>query len=409
MILPSLIFLHGFAAAEVGLPSDDGSQIAVSLVTFGPGQESWQRFGHNALWLRDPVRGIDTLYNYGRFSFEEENFLLRFARGHMRYWVEPQDRTLSFDFYQQQNRSLDIQTLALTPEQRVALRDFLEWNIKPENAIYAYDYYTDNCSTRVRDALDRVLGGEIQGQTSHTLTGATFRSHMQARTTQSVWLYTSLLLVLGPSVDRAITQWEEMFIPAMLQEHLRAVMVPSDDGSLTPLVKEERTLFERTLELPDVTSGTWIFWHLLLGGMIAVAFVSLGTVAAHSRVARLAFTGLAGLWVCIIGVAGTILAGLWIATDHLDAAYNENLFFVTPFALPLMFLIPRDLYRTQHVSGSVSVLSHLVLGSTLIGLGLQALPWFDQVNGEIVALVLPANVALWFALMRLFRTDGRVV
>lgn len=385
---------------------DDGSQITVSLVTFAPGEESWQRFGHNAIWVRDPVRGIDTLYNYGRFSFEEENFILRFIQGHMRYWVEPQDPTLTFPFYESMNRSIYVQELALTPNQRVAMRDFLEWNIKPENAFYDYDYYTDNCSTRLRDAIDRVVNGEVKRQTHTTSTRATFRFHTQRLTTDPPWLYTSLLLALGNPVDRPITVWEDMFIPMTLREHIRTVMILDEQGELIPLVARERTVFKGTTPLPDEQPPSWVIWYLLCGVTVAVLFLALGRAAGRNRLARFAFAAVAGFWTFVIGIGGMILAGIWLFTDHFDAAYNENLFFVTPLALPLAILLPLAVYGRGFAVRPAKILCQCVAGSALIGFGVQVLPMFEQVNGEIIALVLPPNVALWFALMRRLQARG---
>ena len=385
---------------------DDGSQITVSLVTFGPGEESWQRFGHNALWVRDPISGIDTLYNYGRFSFEEENFILRFIQGHMRYWVEAQDPALTFPFYKFMNRSIYVQELALTPNQRIALRDFLEWNIKPENAFYDYDYYTDNCSTRLRDAIDRVVNGEIKRQTHATPTRATFRFHTQRLTTEPPWLYTSLLLALGNPVDRPITVWEDMFIPMTLREHIRTVMIPDEQGELVPLVARERTVFEGTTVLPDEKPPFWVIWYVLCGVTLAMLFLALERAAGRNRFARFAFAGVTGFWTFVIGIGGMILAGLWLLTDHFDAAYNENLFFVTPLALPLAILLPLAVYGRDAATRPALILCQCVAGSALIGFGVQALPGFEQVNGEIISLVLPPNVALCVALIRRLQARG---
>jgi hypothetical protein len=132
----------------------------ISVVTVGPGDAVWERFGHNYIWVQDPARGIDLAYNYGMFDFGQENFFANFARGRMMYWMAALDPYLSLEHYSGQNRTIWIQELDLTAEQATALRDFLVWNERPENRNYRYDYYRDNCSTRVRDALDRAATGD---------------------------------------------------------------------------------------------------------------------------------------------------------------------------------------------------------------------------------------------------------
>ena len=195
-----------------------GSEIRVYLVTMGPGAAVWERFGHNAIWIDDPSVQPDTAYNYGLFDFGQENFLLRFIRGQMWYWMagfpaEPYIRT-----YLQDNRSVWLQELNLPPRARLELRDFLRWNELPENRFYHYDYYRDNCSTRIRDAIDRVTGGAIADQTAFRPTGRSYRFHTQRLTANDPLVFTGLLLALGQGVDRPISAWEEMFLPMALRE-----------------------------------------------------------------------------------------------------------------------------------------------------------------------------------------------
>ena len=135
-------------------------------MTMGPGAEVWERFGHNAIWIHDPTAEPDTAYNYGLFDFRQENFLLRFARGEMWYWMAGFPAEAYVQTYVEDNRSVWLQELNLPPAARLELRRFLRWNERPANRFYHYDYYNDNCSTRVRDAIDRVIGGAIRQQTA---------------------------------------------------------------------------------------------------------------------------------------------------------------------------------------------------------------------------------------------------
>jgi hypothetical protein len=155
----------------------EGAAPTVYLVTFGPGEAVWERFGHNALWIHDPDRGTDVAYHYGVFDFREADFIPRLLRGRMRYAMGRTDAVRLLDGYAAAGRSIWIQELDLTPAQVSELRGFLEWNARPENRHYRYDYFRDNCSTRIRDALDRVLGGEIHRQLAGVETGTTYRFH----------------------------------------------------------------------------------------------------------------------------------------------------------------------------------------------------------------------------------------
>src|SRR5262249_34065989 len=133
-------------------PADvPGANLEVALLTFGPGEELWERFGHNAIEVRNRATGAAVLYNYGIFDFAQENFFLNFARGLMTYRVAAGDPAEELPLYVAEGRWIVEQRLNLTAPQRARLAEFLAWNVRPEHAQYRYDYFRANCSTRVRD------------------------------------------------------------------------------------------------------------------------------------------------------------------------------------------------------------------------------------------------------------------
>lgn len=385
------------AAVDGGEP---GSQIRIALVTVGPGRNIYDRFGHNAIWVQDPERGIDYLYNYGTYDFNAENFIVRFVQGRMLYSLASGDPETAFRYYRSVNRSIWVQELNFTPAQRIELRDFLLWNDLPENRDYRYDYYYDNCSTRIRDALDQVLGGPIRRQTERRPLAATFRFHTQRLTTNNVWYYTGLLMALGPLVDRSITAWDEMFLPMSLRDHLRSVTVPSADGSVQPVVTSERTLFESTALPASQTPPAWLFGYLIVGLVLAGGLLWLGGNAAGSKGSRVGFAALATFWTCLIGVLGTVLFGIVTATDHTAAYWNENLFLFNPLSLALAVAVPLLAAGVGWIRRPAVVLAAAVAGLSALGFVAQALPWLGQVNGQLYALVLLPNIAVGVVVYR---------
>lgn len=391
--------------APIGSPPEPGSEITISLITVGQGPAIWERFGHNAIWVEDAGRGTSRTYNYGMFDFRQESFELRFIRGRMLYSMMSGNPLAEFRQYQAQDRSVWVQELNLTPAQRVELRDFLEWNDLPENRDYRYDYYLDNCSTRIRDALDRVLGGEIKRQTEHAMTDRTLRFHTQRLTTDNIAYYTGLLILLGPSVDRPISQWQEMFLPLSVMEHLRRVTVPGPDGTREPLVRAERVLFESSGPGPDAAPPSWGLRYFLVGIGLASIFWWLGGATRHRT--RLVFAGLATGWALVLGVAGTILLGLWVWTDHAVAYWNENLFLFNPLAIALACTIPFLAFGRRRAVRPAAILALAVAASSALGFALQVLPWLDQVNGQLYALCLLPNVAVGIRVVQV--ADAHVV
>src|SRR4051794_11899324 len=305
-------------AQPFAAPSQADTTLRIYLLTMGPGDEVWEKFGHNAIWVHDPARGTDPAYNYGMFDFRQKNFILNFARGRMLYWMEGFDAFVTLDHYRMLNRSVWAQELNLTPEQARRVRDLMEWNEQPENRFYRYDYYRDNCSTRVRDVLDRVLGGQLRAATASVPSGVTYRWHTRrlvAEGAASVPMYTVLEGGLGPAADRPISKWDEMFLPMRLRDEVRALRIRDAGGNLVPLVSREQTVF--TANRPPERSGPprWLLCYLLAGLAVGGAVVLLARAARRSAAARAGLALLTVPWLLFAGIGGVVLLGLWGVTD----------------------------------------------------------------------------------------------
>jgi hypothetical protein len=379
-----------------------GSELRVYLMTMGPGAAVWERFGHNAIWIDDPAAEPDTAYNYGLFDFRQESFLLRFIRGQMWYWMAGFPAKAYLRTYLRDNRSIWLQELSLPPGARVELQRYLRWNERPENRFYHYDYYRDNCSTRVRDAIDHVIGGAISAQTGSLPTGKTYRFHTQRLTANDPVVFTGLLLALGQQVDRPISAREETFLPESLRDHVRGVTLPGPSGTRIPLVASERTLFQSTAPQPPESPPRWLHWYLLLGVALGALATALGRLARRGRAARLGLGGLAVVWGLVAGMGGLVLTGLWAFTDHVMAYRNENLFQVNPLVLALVVLVPLGLAKGGRAGNWAAAVAVALCGISVAGLVVQALPGFDQVTGEVIALALPVHAGMALGLRHAF-------
>jgi hypothetical protein len=363
-------------------------------MTMGVGARVWELFGHNAILVEDRSRGTALAYNYGMFDFGQENFLLRFIQGRMWYWMQGFDLAPTLEIYRRANRSVWVQELNLTPAERIALRDFLEWNALPENRFYRYDYYRDNCSTRVRDALDRILHGRLRTQTDSIRTGHTYRFDTKRLTASDPLLYTGLLVGLAQPADHALSAWEEMFLPLELRAWARQVTVPDGAGGVVPLVRSERALFLASQPDPPAMPPRWVLGYLAIGVGLGGGLWWLGSRAARPGSAGKGFVWLAVAWTLVTGIAGALLAFLWAFTDHAVAYRNENLFQANLLALPLVVLVPGLRRGAAWAKSPAVALALLVAGSSLLGVLVKVLPVFYQDNVELLALAVPANLGL---------------
>ncbi len=377
--------------ARAGIADAPGEQLQVTLITYGPGDTYWERFGHIAIELRDARDGQAISFNYGVFDFDEKGFLLNFARGRMHYLMDAEPTDDDTAWYVQAGRSITRQRLAFTPEQAAALRDFLLWNLRPENAPYDYDYYVDNCSTRVRDALDKALGGLLKATLTKRPGSMTFRQQTDRLMSAQPGLMLLLDVGLGPYADQPLTGWQESFIPMVLQRELRSVQVPDGHGGLRPLVADEREIAPNHVAVPPSQAPD-------LRGPLALAGATFALLLAFARRrAPWLFAALGTLWLIVAGLAGTLMLGLWTLTTHHSAWANANLLLFNPLAFALVPAVWRA--TRQHAARSwEDLLLIMQLLAGLAALALHLLPGTVQQNQPWLLLTLPMWLALAWSL-----------
>jgi hypothetical protein len=394
----------GEAQAQPASLAEPGSELTVSVITLGQGDQVWERYGHNALWIHDAARGTDWTYNWGVFDASSPLFIVRFVRGRMRYWLERVELQHLLAFYRSSDRTITIQRLVLTPTQRVAIRDFVEWNAREENKYYWYDYFRDNCSTRLRDAIDRALGGALRRATEGETTAHTYRSESIRLMEGMSLTQLGIAIGLGPLADRRLNAWEEMFVPMRMRDRLRDVRVTGPDGRPTSLVADERQVYvaRRPPELQQ--APPLVRRYAIVGIVAAVVIAGLGLLAMVAWGPP--FAVVAAIWSLLSGIGGILLLFLWLGTHHLFAYRNENLFHLSPLAIVVAALAPVAVYR-HGVRARAWRLAAAVVAISLVGFVLKALPGFGQHNLAVIALVLPGHLALAWALMRLARAADR--
>lgn len=384
-LLAALLLLP--APARASIANAPGANLEVYLVTYGPGDVYWERFGHDALELRDTSSGEAINFNYGVFDFNETNFFLNFARGRMHYLMDAEPTGAEEADYVDVGRSITRQRLALTPAQAGALRDFLFWNLRPENAAYPYDYYLDNCTTRVRDALDKALGGILKTRLGAQAGGLTYRQQTDRLMSAQPWLMLLLDLGLGPRADQPMNAWTGSFLPDELKDHLRSIQVSDDHGGTQPLVQDEALLSPNHLAVPPAQPPDL---RLPLG---VTGFIFAALLIATRRYAPALHASLATLWYVSAGLIGLLLLALWTLTSHHAAWANANLLLFSPLAL----LLPRAAWRARR-NLAPSRLASAALIAQLAGLPIAAAlhlpPGTVQQNQPWLLLALPVWLAL---------------
>jgi hypothetical protein len=388
-------------ASSFAQGAEDGSNLTIYLVTFGQGDLVWEKFGHNAIWVHDSRTNDDMTYNWGMFSFNQPQFIRRFLSGDTRYWMQGFELAAMMPEYRYQNRTVIAQELNIAPAQRLALDQYLAWDSLPQNRYYRYDYFRDNCSTRVRDALDRAFGSQIRAATDSIITTKSYRSETARLTADNLPLYTGITLALGHRADKPLTAWEEMFLPVPMSQRFRSVTVLGPDGIRIPLVKSERILFQADRGPERSAPPNYVALFVAIGIVIAGLIIYLVRLAeTGSKTARFFAALLTTLWTFFSGFFGLVVLAAWLLTQHVFMGKNENLLQFNPLSLALFVLIPVAIGFGK-LSRGVTRLATAIALLSLLGFVLQGVPGWNQKNGEIIALALPLNLAAAWAVYRL--------
>ena len=384
-------------APQTDMLHQPGRNVTVSLLTMGNGEQVWELFGHAAILIRDNITGRDTVFNWGVFDSRQPNFILHFLKGLMIYQMGGQTMADLLYSYRYFNRSVTLQELDLTVPQRDTLLALIRSNAQPENLKYRYDYFRDNCSTRPRDILDRVLGGQLRS-TADSLTRKTYRSEALRLMQGDKLLVVGVDIGLGEPSDERLTTWTAMFLPKALHDVVGMVQLRDSSGATHPLVRSDRVLFQATRPPEAATPPRLAAWLLLIGMFVAGLIIWLASRAARSRAARLALTTVTSLWCLIAGILGVVLTILWTATDHMFAHQNENLLVFNPLWLVLAVLVT-IYFNTGKAPRGTGYLAVGLAGLCVLAAFLHIILLSRQANLAIIALgILPAIAIAWLTI-----------
>ena len=380
----SAIFLLACLAGSA--LAQDAPAPRIGVVTMGPGEIFWERFGHDAIVVDDPAQPEPISYNFGFFDMAEDGFIGRFVKGEMQYMLVALPLREDMQYYREVGRGAILQWLDLDPAQARRLADELAENAKPENARYRYDYYTDNCSTRVRDALDRTLHGALKRQLSGRSGGDTYRSESVRLASPATWMWIGFDIGLGPFGDRPLSRWEQAFLPRRLADDLRETRLA--DGR--PLVVAEQELLPQAQAAEPAERQRSLLPWLLLGIAVAAAVLALAPRMPRG-VAGFAFA----YWLAC-GLLGLVLALGWAFTEHRALWANRNLLLFDPLCLLLLpgaWAVLRGRAPSARFRGLLVAVA-TIAAFAVVPLWLQALP---QRNGHWIALLLPIHAAFAWA------------
>jgi hypothetical protein len=327
----SLILLLTILCSGRLLHSQAGKDTTVYLLTCAPGIDTYSIYGHSALRVVIPKSNIDIVYNWGVFDFATPNFAWKFAKGKLNYILGayPYERFMQTYFYEQ--RSVYSQVVNLESEEKRILLSLIERNLLPEFRSYRYDFFYDDCSTRIRDLIERVVGSKLIYPPDETNKLPSFRELVGDYQKNYAWLKMGVDLIMGTPGDAKASFRERMFLPLHLQKNLSQAVI-NRDRKMVPLLSSAETLL--SFEPRIIKTKFWVT-PIFIFSLLFIIIVLLSALYYKRKIIK--------IMDIILFTAFSILAILMIFfnffTDHQQMRWNLNITWFNPAIIICLMLL----------------------------------------------------------------------
>ena len=312
----------------ISVPAQDNNSITptnISIITIGPGTSLNDAFGHNGFRVKTAYS--DVVYDYGRYDFDNPNFYTNFARGKLKYLQGKSNYYDIINFYKHQNRTIDEQVLNLTDIEKRQFNTFLTANYKPENRAYLYDFFYDNCATKIRDIAENITQSNITFNMPKDFQQKTFRDLIQDHTQWNSWGSLGINVALGSVIDNDATAYEYMFLPKYIHDFFEVATLKNSNAKL---ISSSKRIYQRT---ETAMGSTFFMSPFFILGILSLVLVYI-TYVDYRKFRRSKLVDVLGF--LITGLIGVLILLLWFATDHTATAMNYNLLWA--FALNIIFV-----------------------------------------------------------------------
>lgn len=368
----------------------------ISIITCGPGHtELFTAFGHSAFRVKDIFNGIDKVYNYGTFSFNTDNFYVKFVRGKLLYDLRVSAFNDFLRSYHNEKRWVKGQVLDLNLRDTQQVFNFLENNAKPENRSYKYDFFFDNCSTRLYDVLEVVLDDKLIFYNKFDQQNFSHRDLIQLYLGNHPWGDFGIDLALGSVIDKKASSKEYLFLPDNVFDAFTKIKI-KENNIEKPIIKRTDSILKE--------SGSAEYEKSILTPMNVFSFLALLVLVftyldykKNQRNKILDF-----LIFIITGFLGILILFLWFGTDHTATVNNTNIFWAFAPNIVMSFILLKPKFRNWFKNYMVTLLVLLDIGLLL---------WVFKIQIYSIAII-PIFIALYIRYVYLwiyFKRIGREI
>jgi len=377
--------------------------LTLKIAVMGPGDQLYFWWGHIALIVEDSSNDTSYFFDYGIFSFDNDNFFYNFAFGRLLYRCGVSKSERNFNVYKRTNRDITVYTLDLPPDVKIKVRDFAVINVLPENRNYYYHHFRDNCSTRIRDIIDLATNGQFKEEFENMKSDFTLRQHVRRHTWFSPVTDWFLNFLMGQVIDTEITVWEDMFLPAEVGKRIENYWYTDSDGNPHKLVSSVEILnkAKNRHAVLDKPLKQWVR-ELIFSLVLSVIFCFFFFLQAKNIKAGRVLAGISmSLCGLVFGAVGLLLYFMALFTNHDYTYQNINMIFCTPLllvAVPfgISYAITKNQKKLQTYGELLRIIWLLSVLGVFISMLIKILPGFYQDNLTDQMLILP--IALTFTL-----------
>ncbi len=332
-IVALLIFItcvsYSFSQVSNSVRLSNFSQI--SIITSGPGEALYEKFGHTAIRIKDPMLQLDLIYNYGIINFENPSFYIDFTKGYMKYKLARYPFYLALKSSKQDKRWVKEQILNLTQKQKNEIFNFLEINATPKNASYFYDPFFDNCATKPRDIIQKTIGDNLIFNDDFATDSLSIRQLMNNEIHQNTWGSLGINIALGSRLDKIAAANEYLYLPDYVFKTLNASKVIKNNKEENLIYKTIVLLdFEEKKSKSDVINPLLIFFIVSFIGI----YITYKDYVNKKRTKWLDF-----ILLFTTGLIGVLIVFLWFFTNHSTAPNNFNFLWAFAPNLIISFLL----------------------------------------------------------------------
>lgn len=322
LVFINLFFLLVSFTSVFSQPSND---TVAYLLTCGPGTETYSIYGHSALRIVTPEKHLDTVYNWGVFDFNTPNFVWKFAKGRLDYMVIGESLKGFLQGYFFEQRFVYSQKINIDPVETRKLVSLINENLKPENIKYRYDFFYDDCSTRIRDLLEKSIGEKLKYPPAESGKIPTFRDLVGKYQNPYPWYKFGVDLLMGSTTDKRAEFRDRMFLPIDMKDELSETVIHRS-GKMIPLLQNPEFLLDfdaPVIKQKFITAPPFVFTLVIILILILAAKVK------NTRIIRLIDI----IIYSVFSILFLLMVFFNFFTDHQQMKWNLNIIWLNPFIL----------------------------------------------------------------------------